>query len=65
MNAMDRRILAEDAVLAEPRPTVLRGAQRPDLVRDEVLLEIFTASAKAHAEKPAFLGLGRRTREFL
>ena len=56
MNAMDRRILAEDAVLAEPRPTVLRGAQRPDLIRDEVLLEIFTASAKAHAEKPAFIG---------
>ncbi len=56
MNAMDRRILAEDAVLAEPRPTVLRGAQRPDLLRDEVLPEIFTASAVAHAEKPAFIG---------
>ena len=56
MNAMDRRVLAEDAVLAEPRPTVLRGAARPDLVRDEVLPEIFTASAAAHAEKPAFIG---------
>ena len=56
MNAMDRRVLAEDAVLAEPRPTVLRGATRPDLIRDEVLPEIFAASAQAHAEKPAFIG---------
>ncbi len=56
MNAMDRRVLAEDAVLAEPRPSLLRGAQRPDLIRDEVLPEIFAASAKAHSEKPAFIG---------
>jgi non-ribosomal peptide synthetase-like protein len=56
MNAMDRRVLAEDAVLAEPRPTLLRGVRRPDLVRDEVLPEIFTASANAHADKPALIG---------
>ncbi|MBV9517846.1 MAG: amino acid adenylation domain-containing protein [Hyphomicrobiales bacterium] len=53
---MDRRILAGEAVLDEARPTVLRGEKRPDLIRDEVLPEIFAASAEAYAEKPAFIG---------
>ena len=45
MNAMDRRVFAESTVDALPRPTVLRGDARPDILRDEVLGEIFTASA--------------------
>ncbi|MBV9753244.1 MAG: amino acid adenylation domain-containing protein [Hyphomicrobiales bacterium] len=55
---MDRRILAEAAVLDELRPSVLRGEMRPDLVKDEVLSEIFTVAAEAHAEKPALVGPG-------
>jgi non-ribosomal peptide synthetase-like protein len=58
MNVMDRRILAEGTVLEALRPTVLRGESRPDLVRDETLCEIFTASARAHASKLALAGPG-------
>ena len=35
---------------------MLRGAARPDLVHDEVLCELFTASAAAHADKRALVG---------
>ncbi|MFI4996968.1 MAG: amino acid adenylation domain-containing protein, partial [Hyphomicrobiales bacterium] len=56
MNAMDRRIVAESRLDALPRPSVLRGEARPDLVRDEVLGEIFTASARALADKLAYTG---------
>jgi non-ribosomal peptide synthetase-like protein len=56
MNAMDRRVLADNAVRDELPPTVLRGAARPDLVHDEVLCELFSASAAAHADKRALIG---------
>jgi non-ribosomal peptide synthetase-like protein len=58
MNAVDRRIFAEGAVLDALRPTVLRGERRPDLLRDEVLCEIFTGSARLHADKLALAGPG-------
>ncbi|MFI5013067.1 MAG: Pls/PosA family non-ribosomal peptide synthetase [Hyphomicrobiales bacterium] len=58
MNAIDRRVFAESTVLDELRPTVLRGEARPDLVRDEVLCEIFAASARVYPEKLAFTGPG-------
>ena len=35
---------------------VLRGARRPDLVRDEVLAEIFCSSAATRPDHPALTG---------
>ncbi len=40
-------------------PAMLRGLQRPDLVRDEVLAEIFAASVAAHAGSTCHIVDGR------
>ncbi|MDB5640851.1 MAG: non-ribosomal peptide synthetase, partial [Hyphomicrobiales bacterium] len=40
-------------------PAMLRGAQRPDLVRDELLAEIFAASVAAHAGSTCHIVDGR------
>ncbi|MDB5545814.1 MAG: non-ribosomal peptide synthetase, partial [Hyphomicrobiales bacterium] len=40
-------------------PAMLRGAERPDLLRDEVLAEIFAASAAAHAASTCHIVDGR------
>ena len=58
MNAIDRRVFAETATLDGPQPIVLRGEARQDLIRDEVLAEIFTASARLNGEKKALIGPG-------
>jgi non-ribosomal peptide synthetase-like protein len=46
---------------ALPDRAVLRGASRPDLIRDEVLAEIFSETAQSRADHPALVdGAGRR-----
>src|SRR6202011_1094688 len=56
MNALERHVIAESLADGSTLPSVLRGEPRPDLLRDEVLCEIFAASARRHPEKLALAG---------
>ncbi|SEC81611.1 non-ribosomal peptide synthetase terminal domain of unknown function [Rhizobiales bacterium GAS188] len=58
MNAIDRRVFADTVVIDGPPPTLLRGEVRHDLIRDEVLSEVFAASARLHSGKLALTGPG-------
>ena len=50
----------QDAAPASGARAALRGAPRPDLIRDETLGEIFGASARARPDHPALVD-GSRT----
>ncbi len=53
--------ISSTAVLpTAPVPAVLRGPARPDLIRDEILAEIFAASAAAHADDICMIAGDRR-----
>ena len=47
---------------APERKAVLRGESRPDLIRDEVLGEIFSDSARLRPDHPAIIDGASRTR---
>ncbi|PSC04469.1 peptide synthetase [Alsobacter soli] len=49
---------AARASAAPQEPAILRGDMRPDLLRDEVLAEIFAATADRHADKAAMICRG-------
>src|SRR5688572_13566691 len=58
MNVMERADLVAGARPVDP--AALRGELRDDLIRDEVLAEIFTASAKAHPRRTALIFASER-----
>ena len=64
MSAETGRIIAlngtsrDSAIVSLPQKAVLRGAQRPDLIRDETLSEIFRASVAHHGERIAMVSDG-------
>ena len=47
--------LEDDVFLAPPASAVLRGPGRPDLIRDELLCEIFTATVARHPDSVAMI----------
>jgi non-ribosomal peptide synthetase-like protein len=59
MSDLAEKTRSGPAAEARERPAdgaaVLRGAHRPDLIRDEVLAEIFLASARARPEHPCLI----------
>lgn len=60
---MNQIVTSPPVAASGPAPAaVLRGPVRPDLVRNEVLAEIFAATVAAHGERTAFIEGGRRWR---
>lgn len=59
MNDMSRPSVAADAMGASPL-AMLAGEKRPDLIRDEVLGEIFAATVAARGAHPALVDGARR-----
>ena len=49
-----------EAKIEPKQPLVLRGPLRPDLIKNEVLSEIFVASVTAHANSPCLITQDRR-----
>ena len=59
MNDMTKLSAASDAAAANPL-AMLAGEKRPDLIRDEVLAEIFAATTAIRPHHPALTDLERR-----
>ena len=59
MNDMTKLSAASDAAAANTL-AILVGEKRPDLIRDEVLAEIFAATVAARPDHPALTDLERR-----
>lgn len=59
MNDMTKLSAASDAAAANPL-AMLAGEKRPDLIRDEVLAEIFAATAALRPDHPALTDRERR-----